>query len=170
MHIEKEVVMDSIIGRRGLLILLTVCLGQGSVLSQAPDRSTRVEFRWAEAAPGKGLAQVRVPKTGERLYLHREVVITNEDIIEAQPLEDPDTKGGYKVSLVFTKQAAERMAKAAQQRTGRRLAVLLDGKVISAPFVSGSIYDKAAITGQITKDEAERIAEALNQASRKRSH
>jgi preprotein translocase subunit SecD len=51
---------------------------------------------------------------------------------------------------------------------GKRLAVLVEGRVISAPFLSGSIYDKAVITGEITKVEAERIASELNRASRKK--
>jgi preprotein translocase subunit SecD len=151
------------------MILLTICLGQGSVFSQAPQRRIRVEFRWAEASPGKGLTQARVPKTGESIYLHREALIRNEDIIKADALEDPNTNGGYRVALVFTKHAAERMARATQQRSGKRLAVLVDGKVISAPFLSGGIYDKALITGEITKVEAERIASELNRASRQRT-
>lgn len=159
---------SSTISRRGLLIFLTMSLGQGLVFSQAPDRKIRVEFHWAEGAPGKGLTEARVPKTGESVYLHKEALITSEDIIEAQALEDLSTRGGYKITLVFTKQAAERMARATEQSDDKRLAVLVEGRVISAPFLSGSIYDKAVITGEITKFEAERIASQLNRASRKK--
>lgn len=159
---------SSTISRRGLLILLTMTLGQGLVFSQAPDRKIQVEFHWAEGAPGKGLTEARVPKTGESIYLHKEALITNQDIIEAQALEDSSTRGGYKIALVFTKQAAERMAKATERSDGKRLAVLVEGRVISAPFLSGSIHDKAVITGEITKVEAERIASELNRASRKK--
>ena len=160
---------SSTINRRGMLILLTISLGQGLVFSQAPDRRIHVEFHWAEGAPGKGLKEARVPKTGESIYLHKEALITNEDIIEAQALEDYSTSGGgYKIALVFTKQAAERMAKATERSDGKRLAVLVEGRVISAPFLSGSIHDKAVITGEITKVEAEGIASDLNQASRKK--
>jgi hypothetical protein len=154
--------------RRVLLILLIISLGgQGSVFSQVPARRIRVEFRWAESSPGKGLAEARVRKTGESIYLHRQAVIKNEDIIEAEALEDPYTTGEYKVALVFTKQAARRMAKARQRLSGKRLAVLVNGKVISAPFLSGSINDKAVITGDMSKTEAERIANALNGTSRR---
>lgn len=159
---------SSTISRRGLLILLTMALGQGLVFSQAPDRRIQVEFHWAEGAPGKGLTEARVPKTGESIYLRKEALITNQDIIEAQALEDSSTRGGYKIALVFTKQAAERMAKATERSDGKRLAVLVKGRVISAPFLSGSIHDKAVITGEITKVEAERIASELNRASRKK--
>lgn len=159
---------SSIIRRGGLLVLLTMSVAQGLVFSQAPGRRIQVEFRWAEAAPGKGLTEARVPKTGEAIYLRKEALITNEDITEAQALEDPSTREGYKIALVFTKQAAERMAKATERADGKRLAVLVEGRVISAPFLSGSIYDKAVITGEITKVEAERIASELNRASRKK--
>lgn len=70
--------------------------------------------------------------------------------------------------MVFTKQAAERLAKATERSDGKRLAILVDGRVISAPFLSGSIHDKAVITGEITKVEAERLANELNRASRKK--
>lgn len=160
--------MHSTISRRGLLILLTMSLGQGLAFSQAPEKRVQVEFPWAEVAPGKGLTEARVPKTGESIYLHKKALITNKDISEAQALEDPSTRGGYKIALVFAKPAAERIAKATQRSDGKRLAVLVDGRVISAPFLSGSISDKAFITGEISKVEAERIASELNRASRKK--
>jgi SecDF, P1 head subdomain len=65
--------------------------------------------------------------------------------------------------VVFTKDAARRITKATQGHRGRRLAILVNGKLISAPVVRGGIFDKAAISREsITKDEAERIAATLN--------
>lgn len=159
---------SSTISRPGLLILLAMSLGHGLAFMQVPNRGVKVEFHWAEGAPGIGLTEAKVPKTGESIYLHKEVLITNEDITEAQALEDPSTAGGYKIALVFSKQAAERIAKATERFEGKRLAVLVEGRVISAPFLAGSIYDKAVITGEITKVEAERIARELNRSSRKK--
>lgn len=159
--------MDLLIRGRVLLISLAICLGQGVVFLQAPHQKIRVELHWAEMALSKGLTEARVPKTGERLYLHKEALITNEDIIEAQAVEDPYIKGGYKVNLVFTKKAAERMMKASKLHNGQRLAILVDGLVISAPIIHGSIYDKVSITGEMDKDEAQSIAKSLNQTSRK---
>lgn len=87
---------SSTISRRGLLILLTITLGQGLIFSQAPDRRIQVEFHWAEGVPGKGRTEARVPKTGESIYLHKEALITNQDIIEAKhlriPLQEADTR------------------------------------------------------------------------------
>ena len=152
-----------------ILLVFTLWVGQALVFSQDLPRLVRVEFRWAETFPGKGLTEATVLGTGEKIYLHKEVIITNKDIIEARAVNDPLKKDGiYQVKLVFTKQAAARMAKSTPVRGGQRLAILVDGKVVSAPFIHGSLYDRVAISGDtITKEDAERIARALNQRSRK---
>ncbi len=53
-------------------------------------------------------------------------------------------------------------AKLTQANQGKMLAVLVNGKVISAPTIRSKISEQAMITGQFTKAEAEKIAEGIN--------
>jgi len=157
-----------------------------ALASQRQDLpSVRLEFRLAEDALGNGLIESKVQHTGEKIYLHKEAVITNEDIIEAQMERftkrkevieavralginvDPDIdQESFQVRIRFTKSAGERMAKVTEQNRWKILAVLVDGKVIAAPQISAKISNEAIIIGGgglgFTKQEAERLVSALN--------
>jgi len=132
--------------------------------SQASQPSVTIEFRLAEDTPGNGLIEITVPNTDQKVYLYKEVIATNKDILEARAVSDPFTNGEtYKVEMVFTSEAAERMTKVTQEHYAKRLAILIDGKLIFALRITGTIHDKTVISGsRITKDEAERIVKATN--------
>jgi preprotein translocase subunit SecD len=53
------------------------------------------------------------------------------------------------------------MKKLTEEHRDKPLAVLVDGKVISAPVVKSVISDKAEITGKFTKDEVEKLAKGI---------
>lgn len=140
---------------------------------QASLATITVQFRFAESAPGKGLTGAIVHGTNERVYLHKECIVSQKDIIEARVVESDNLLGGTSryVEVIFTKDAAERLAKATKVGIGRLLAIVVDGEVVSAPVVHGTIYERAAISSEkMSKEEAERIAAALSQISFPRTH
>ena len=53
------------------------------------------------------------------------------------------------------------MARISLANTGKRLAIIVDGNVISAPFLRGQIADKAQISGAFTKEAAEELASKI---------
>ena len=150
-------------------------LSIGSVLAFGFPQSRRprlaVEFRLAETAIAKGLTKAVVVNSDQTVYLHKEAIITNKDIVEANAVQvlwqlgdpNPDTSpGSFKVNVVFTKEAAARMSRVTARNQGKMVAIVLDGNVISAPVISGTIHDRAAISSAgMTKEEAERIAASL---------
>jgi preprotein translocase subunit SecD len=124
----------------------------------------RVEFVCAKKSPAKGLIEATVSHTNEKVYLHRKVrtdVVTNEDMVGARVVKS-DNSESYEVEVQFTKEGAKKMARITTGCIKRRLAILIDGDVISAPIVNSQIYDKASLVGAIGKDEAEKIADAVN--------
>jgi preprotein translocase subunit SecD len=54
------------------------------------------------------------------------------------------------------------MVRSSRARIGKPFAVLIDGRVISVPIVISEISDRVAISGEFTKEEAERIAQKLS--------
>src|SRR5215510_157408 len=78
-----------------------ICVAHSLALVQARPRHVKVEFRLADTTPGPGLTEVRVPDTGQKLYLHKGAIITNNDIIEATAGEDPSILRHYPVTVVF---------------------------------------------------------------------
>jgi preprotein translocase subunit SecD len=53
------------------------------------------------------------------------------------------------------------MHAATEKNIGKRMAILIDGVVVSAPVVNDVISDVAVINGHITKQEAERIVAGI---------
>ena len=49
-----------------------------------------------------------------------------------------------------------------EKHLDKPLAILIDGKVVSAPVVRVKVSDKAQINGKFTKDEVENLVKAIN--------
>ena len=121
--------------------------------------AVRFEVRLAEDRPIPGLVVGHVIDSDRVIYLHPEIVVSNEDIAQSWVVQDgPDRFG---VSVQFLQGGAERMKQATATHVGRPLAVLIDGAVVMAPVVRSPISDSALITGNFTQAEAERIADGI---------
>ena len=65
------------------------------------------------------------------------------------------------VQVRFDSTGAQEFGKLTGAHVGENLAILLDGKVVSAPSIRGAIYGECQITGQFTEAEARDLASAL---------
>jgi hypothetical protein len=131
-------------------------LGSGGVAVQQQSVA-RFEVRLAETAPAGGLTEVLVPGSGQRIYLHQNAVVTNGDVTAARVTQAADGSG-FNVGIEFTQAGSEKMGAATKAHIGKPVAILVDGRVISAPLLRSVITDSAVITGSFTREEAERIA------------
>lgn len=87
--------------------------------------------------------------------------MTGKSIKEAHPVVDP--YGKYEVSLQMTNSGKERFATITRQNLHRRLAIVLDGKVCSAPVIQSEITQgQASISGHFTQREAIELSNVLN--------
>jgi hypothetical protein len=128
--------------------------GSTSVLA-----AVRFEVRLAEDRPVPGLIVGRVVDSNRVIYLHPEIVVSNEDIAQSWVVQD--TADRFGVSVQFLQGGAERMKQATATHVGRPMAILIDGAVVMAPVVRSPISDSAVITGNFTQVEAERIADGI---------
>jgi hypothetical protein len=120
--------------------------------------AVRFEMRLAENQPASGLREVKIAGKGRPIYLHAEVIESNADIAAAHVVRDGNF---YKVSIEFKAAGAKRMREATAKHLGRPIAFLIDGRVIMAPAVAGTIDDYAEIDGNFTKGEADRIVKGI---------
>lgn len=121
--------------------------------------AVRFEVRLGEDRPIPGLMVGQVVDSDRVIYLHPEIVASNEDIAQSWVVQDgPDRFG---VSVQFLQEGAERMKQATATHVGRPMAVLIDGVIVMAPIVQSAISDSAVITGNFTHAEAERIANGI---------
>lgn len=133
----------------------------GTVRAEEKDKekTVRIEFRRAETEPGKDLTEAQVAGSTKKVYLHKTVEIEVIDVASAKLIEDSQMNPA--IELVFTKEGAKKMASLSEKQMGKPIAILIDGKVVSAPIVRASISQKAQITGKMTKEEAEKIVRSI---------
>ena len=93
----------------------------------------------------------------EYFLLDRIPVITGRDLKNARPGVDPQTNQPD-ISFTLKAESANKFRTATRENLGQRLAIILDGIVISAPTIEGVIYDQGQITGSFTSQEAYDLA------------
>jgi len=121
--------------------------------------AVRFEVRLAEDQPVSGLIVARLPDSGRVIYLHPEIVVSNDDIAQSWVSQDGPDRFGVAVQLLPS--GADRMRQATATHVGRPVAILIDGRVVMVPVVRSPIGDSAMITGSFTRAEAERIADGM---------
>jgi len=76
----------------------------------------------------------------------KRIIISGENLLDAQPRMDPQTNETI-VSFSLDRVGAKRFGKATSTGVGKQLAIVLDGKIISAPVIRDTI---ASGSGQIS--------------------
>ncbi len=99
-------------------------------------------------------------RTGNEWFLVEKVpVITGADLKTAYTTTDEF--GMPAVGFELTTKGAEAFARATEQNIGRRLAIVLDKRVISAPVIRSRISDRGQISGNFSPEEAKELAIVL---------
>jgi len=145
----------------GMAVVGAAALGYGiwvhgttSVLA-----AVRFEVRLAEDKAVPGLVVAQVLDSGRVIYLHPEIVVSNDDIAQSWVSQGgPDR---FDVAVQLLPSGADRMRQATAMHVGRPVAILIDGRVVMAPVVRSPIGDSAVITGNFTRADAERIADGM---------
>lgn len=94
----------------------------------------------------------------QHYLIERRVVVSGEDLIDAQPTFDQRTREPV-VSFRFNNAGARRFAQATQENVGRPFAIVLDNEVISAPVIREPILTGSGqISGSFTVQSANDLA------------
>jgi preprotein translocase subunit SecD len=155
-------------GRMALLIaigaIVITALTVGSQIVSQRDAvlqaAVRFEVRLAEEAPSPGLQQARIAGSDRVVYLHREIIVNNDDIAKSRVVQG-DGPARFGVSVELTPEAARKALQATANHIGKPVAVLIDGAVVTAPIVRSPIGASGLISGDYTRSEAERIVNGI---------
>ena len=121
----------------------------------------KVEIRRAQNWPAAGLIEMSVVGEDRKIYLRAHPDLTNADVASAEAV--PATSNNcFNIEITFTAAGAEKMSKISAGHILERLAILVDGVVVSAPVIHAQIRERAVISGNFTQAEAERIAAGLS--------
>ncbi len=147
--------------RSALVVLMCLICWAPSFAAEPTDKpATSAELRLAENEPADELIEADIVGSEDKVYLHKTAVVTSKDIVESSVILDEFDRPS--IAFTFTEEAAEIIAEVSANHMGKRLAILVEGKVISAPTIQDRFSQKVRITGNFTAKEAARIAKALN--------
>jgi preprotein translocase subunit SecD len=139
-------------------LALAVCPG-----AAGPDDPPRakVEFRRARDEAAPGFTRRPIEKTKDFVYVHdkADFIPTPADVSEARV--DRDERNKLAVVVYFTAAGQDKLGTLTGAWVNKRLAILVDGKVVVAPTLRTKITAAALVTGDFTYAEAHRIAEGL---------
>ena len=128
-----------------------------TLLAGILNGQTPVEIRAASSSAVEGWKQMSSPG-GAPLWIAPTIQLTSADIERAEARTDPDA--GPSVAIVLTDDGARKMSELAATQANKPIALILDGQVIWAPVVKGSIGKEVRLTGRdggLTKAQIDRL-------------
>jgi preprotein translocase subunit SecD len=139
-----------------VLVGAIVSLLAGILNGQSP-----VEIHAASSTAVAGWQQMTSP-AGAAIWVAPDTRLTSADIERAEARTTPDA--GPAVALVLTDAGAAKMDALSKERANEPIALILDGKVIWAPIVRGSIGKEARLTGGpggLTQEQIQRLLDSF---------
>ncbi|MBU1852624.1 MAG: protein translocase subunit SecD [Candidatus Omnitrophica bacterium] len=98
----------------------------------------------------------------ESILLHEDAVLTGDTLVNAEVRFDQSRFNEPYIALEFNSKGASIFSEITGQNVNKRLAIVLDGKVHSAPRINEKIPSgRASITGRFSIDEASDVALVL---------
>jgi preprotein translocase subunit SecD len=110
-----------------------------SVAGPPPD----VSFRAASLEAVPGWNQMGGPNAP--IWVAPEAAVTLSDVERAE--QSKDELGHPAIGLSFTAGGAQKMRSLSAAQLGKLIAIVVDGKVVSAPRVNSQVTDRAVISG-----------------------
>ncbi len=119
--------------------------------------------------PGREVSTMR-NRNPDGTYLDRPIVLKAESVMTGEYIADAranfDSNNQAYVSLTFTPRGAKLFERITADNVKKRMAIMLDGKVYSAPVIQEKIGGgRASITGRFSTEEARDLAIVLRAGS-----
>jgi protein-export membrane protein SecD len=121
-------------------------------------KTAQLTFRLVSDDKEFGSEKLVISETGEELIINKRVVVSGDNLIDAQPQFDTQSNQPS-VSFTLDRLGAQKFGKVTSQNVGKRLAIILDNVVISAPQIREAITAGSGnISGGFSFQEATDLA------------
>ena len=121
-------------------------------------KTAKLNFRLVSNSDDQFGNEKLISETQEELFVSRKIVMSGENLIDAQPRLDNQSNEPI-VYFNLDRLGSQKFAKTTSENVGRRLAIVLDNKIISAPSIRESITGgSGTISGGFSFQEATDLA------------
>lgn len=103
-----------------------------------------------------------VEKGESYVIVEKQSIITGRDIKSAEAVSRTGNNSDYQIIFNLKPEAATKFGEWTGKNINNYLAIVLDDKVLMAPYIRGQILEQGQIDGRFTKQEAEDISLSLN--------
>ena len=144
------------------LIKKTAQLSLKLVEDTSPSRETLLQSFQGKVPENMEVVEGQGDEPGRPVFylVRREAVITGRDLKNARAGIDPQTNSPD-IQFTLNPGGAEKFKRETGRNVGRRLAIILDGSVESAPTINSQISDSGVIQGRFSTQEADDLAKVL---------
>lgn len=111
-----------------------------------------------EILPGRGEG-VGAPGSTVYYLVRRVAAVSGRDLRNARPSLDENNRPA--VAFTLNNEGAQKFGRVTGENIGKQLAIVLDGKVQSAPEIQGRITSEGRISGAFTQEEVTNLALVL---------
>jgi len=124
--------------------------------------TAKLEFRMLADSPSGDVDMLpSKDEKGAKVPVERRVMADGGELTDAQPAFDQQTHEPM-VSFKFNLRGAQRFGQATSENIGRRMAIVLDNEVVSAPVIRSAITGGSGqITGNFTVQQANDLSVLL---------
>lgn len=95
------------------------------------------------------------------IIVEKKAIVTGDDVRDASAIETSGSLYDYSIAFSLKPEGAAKFGEWTGKNINNYLAIVLDKKVQSAPFIKSQIFDSGTIDGSFTKRSAEDIALTL---------
>ena len=121
-------------------------------------KTAQLTFRLVSKDDGFGSEKLILSENNEELTVNKRVVVSGDNLVDAQPQFDNQSNQPL-VRFTLDRQGAQKFGKITTENVGRRLAIVLDNSVISAPNIREPITGgSGTISGGFSFQEATDLA------------
>ncbi len=121
-------------------------------------KTAKLDFRLVSDSNNEFGSENLTSELGENLSVSKRIIMGGENLIDAQPRLDSQTNQPN-VSFTLDRLGAQKFGKATTENVGKRIAIVLDKKIISAPSIREPITSGAGIiSGNFSFQESTDLA------------
>ncbi len=121
-------------------------------------KTANLTFRFVSEEDSEFGAEILIGENGEELSINKRIILSGDNLVNARPSLD-NRSGDTVVSFTLDRVGSKKFAKATTKNVGKRLAIILDNKVISSPQIREPIVSGSGqISGNFTFQSATDLA------------